>query len=101
MTVQEIGREKQWSRIVAKAWADDNFRSRLLSDPAAVLAENGVELPSGTQVRVLEDTDAVRHFTLPPPPTDELTDEDLTLSGVADCGCGGCRGCGGCGCRRC
>ena len=32
--------DKQWSQIVAKAWADANFKQRLLADPAAVLKEN-------------------------------------------------------------
>ena len=27
---------KEWNQIVAKAWADDEFKQMLLTDPAAV-----------------------------------------------------------------
>ena len=42
--------DKQWSRIIAKAWADDTIRDRLLSDPKAVLSEQGFE--TSREVRV-------------------------------------------------
>src|SRR5262245_49659796 len=48
---------KQWSQIVAKAWADESFKRRLLADPAAVLLEQGTAVPAGVQVRVVEDAD--------------------------------------------
>jgi hypothetical protein len=54
-----------WGQIVDRAWRDEAFRRRLLAQPAAVLAEHGLEVPPGLQVRVLEDTDQVIHLTLP------------------------------------
>ena len=33
MAEQQGIHDKQWSRIIAKAWADDAFKDRLLSDP--------------------------------------------------------------------
>jgi hypothetical protein len=74
---------------------------RLLSIPRDVLSEHGLEVPEGTEVRVVEGTevkvaedDMVRHFILPLNPPDELTDEDLDGHAVAWCGV-----CGACGCR--
>jgi hypothetical protein len=61
---------KQWSQIVARAWADEAFKRRLLADPAAVLKEHGVELPTGIQVKVVVNTDRVVYLTLPLRPTD-------------------------------
>lgn len=40
--------------ITAKAQADEAFRARYLSDPAAVLAEAGLTVPSGVNVHVVE-----------------------------------------------
>jgi hypothetical protein len=31
--------------VVAKAWADEAFKARLVSDPAAVLKAEGLALP--------------------------------------------------------
>jgi hypothetical protein len=118
MTEHQRVHNKAWSRIVAKAWADDQFKSRLLLDPVPVLQEHGVEFPSGTQVKVVENAAAeeesteVRYFTLPAKPTGELSEEDFTGPGweaaicfCLRCGrcfrCGRCWGCGGCGGCRC
>jgi hypothetical protein len=69
---------KKWGQIVARAWADEGFKSRLLADPAAVLRESGLEVPPGVQVQVGEDTDQVFHLILPQKPRDEeLTDQEL------------------------
>ncbi len=68
---------KQWSLIVAKAWADDQFKKKLLANPATVLRENGVNLPAGITVNVVESTDKVLNLTLPAKPSGELAEEDL------------------------
>jgi hypothetical protein len=60
--------EYQWSQLVARAWADPAFKARLLADPAAVLKENGLQVPAGMQVQVVEDTDKVLHLPLPSAP---------------------------------
>jgi hypothetical protein len=87
----------QWDQIVAMAWTDEAFRKRLLADPATVLKEQGLEVPAGVQFKVVEDTEVLRHLTLPLKPSDELAEEELArgVGGVA-AGCGGQGGaCGG------
>ena len=59
--------QKIWSQVVAKAWQDDSFKQRLLSDPATVLAESGLTVPDGIEIKVLENTDTTRHFIMPTP----------------------------------
>ena len=59
---------KTWARVVAKAWADEEYKRRLLADPAAVAAEEGVVLPEGLTVNVIEDAPGTRTLVLPPPP---------------------------------
>ena len=56
---------------------DPDLRSRCESDPHAVLAENGVEVPLGYEVRFVANTADVFHFTLPPDPNAPLTEEEL------------------------
>jgi hypothetical protein len=91
----------QWSQIVARAWADQEFKARLLTDPDAVLRENGIDVEGGARALVVEDTERVRHFILPPSPAGELSEEELSPSMGLDswCGyCGHCHRCGRCGC---
>jgi hypothetical protein len=90
----EASQNRQWSQIVARAWSDPAFKSRLVSDPASVLREQGVELDSGVQVQVHESTERVCHFVLPPSPAEQLCEEELsasvalgTSSGHGRCGC--------------
>jgi len=104
--IAQVSEELVWSQIVARAWCDEGFTKRLLSDPRAVLAEHDLEVPPGTEVEVVlgtevkvDDTNAVRRFVLPAGPPDELTEEDLVGGAVAYCNCGACGRCGGCGCR--
>jgi hypothetical protein len=89
---------KQWDQIVARAWADDAFRRRLVADPTAVLQEHGIAVPTGVGLRVVEDTASQVHLVLPAKPSDEeLSEDDLGRVAAAYCrGCGGCRSCGGC-----
>jgi len=51
-STQEL--RKAWARVVAKAWADEEFKRRLLTDPRAVAAEAGVPLPERLTVKVVE-----------------------------------------------
>ena len=100
--IAQISEDLLWSQIVARAWCDEGFMKRLLSNPRDVLSEHGLEVPEGTEVRVVEgtevkmaeDDDMVRHFILPVSPPDALTDEELVGQAVSWCGA-----CGGCGCR--
>ena len=55
------------------------LRARCESDPHAVLAENGVEVPLGYDVRFVADTAEVHHFVLPSDPNASLEDADLDM----------------------
>jgi hypothetical protein len=71
-------------RVVERAWADEEFKTLLVSDPVAAVAEEGVIVPeailqSGIEFRVVEDTDTVRHLVLPAAPADELSDLELAV----------------------
>jgi hypothetical protein len=82
---REPRQERLWGRVVARAWDDDAFRRRLLAEPAPVLREEGIDVPPGAAVRVIEGAGADAGedevcFWLPPGPADEdLVEDDLGL----------------------
>ena len=63
-------------RLLSRAAEDDDFRSRLVEDPRAVIAEEvGVPVPDHLSFEVHEDTAATMHLVLPP--SDRLAEADL------------------------
>jgi nitrile hydratase len=52
------------ARIVARAWADAEFKRRLLTDPAAAMAELGFASHQGEQTVVLENTPRVHNMVV-------------------------------------
>jgi hypothetical protein len=70
-----------FGKIIAKAWRDPAFKAELIANPAAALKAEGIDVPAGMAVTVLENTDKQFHLVLPPVPSDELSDE--TLDAVA------------------
>jgi len=67
----------QINNILAKCWTDESFKQRLLTDTRATLKAEGVEIPAGYTVHVLENTDKVVNYVLPPNPNAELSDSEL------------------------
>ncbi len=66
-----------FGKIIAKAWRDPAFKAELIANPAAALKAEGIDVPAGMAVTVLENTDKQFHLVLPPVPSDELSDEAL------------------------
>jgi hypothetical protein len=57
--------QQQWAKIIAKAWADEDFKARLIAGPAAVLKEEGIMIPKGNSIKIVENTDKLTHIVLP------------------------------------
>ena len=55
------------------------YRSRAVSDPRGVLAEFGLALDDGVELRVLDSTADVRYLVIPrrPPGTEDLGEDEL------------------------
>ena len=68
-------------KVITKCWEDEAFKERLLADPAATLAAEGVQVPEGVTVNVDDDTADVRTLVIPLPPVGALNDEELTAVG--------------------
>ena len=53
------------ARVVAHAWANPDFKQRLLSDPRAALVELGYSLPDATpKLAVIENTEKVHYMVV-------------------------------------
>jgi nitrile hydratase subunit alpha len=58
--------ERGIAQVVANAWADADFKRRLLSNPTATLRERGIEIPATQEMTVVENTSEVENlFVLP------------------------------------
>lgn len=64
MTEEELVRRQ--AELLQRVWEDDAFKARLKADPRAVMTEMGIPVPEGVELRVVEDTDTVKHLPLPP-----------------------------------
>jgi Nitrile hydratase, alpha chain len=61
-----IKHKETWDAALDRAASDPAYRSRLISDPSAALAEAGIQVPSGVQVTVVEYDPNHRYLVLPP-----------------------------------
>jgi hypothetical protein len=66
-----------FGKIIARAWRDPAFKAELIANPAAALKAEGIDVPAGLAVTVLENTDKQFHLVLPQAPSDELSVEAL------------------------
>ena len=69
--------DAEFGKIIAKAWRDPVFKAELIANPVAALKAEGIDVPAGMAVTVVENTDKQFHLVLPPKPNDELSEEDL------------------------
>ncbi len=87
----------QYSALVAKTWADEDFKTRLLADPADTLRSEGWDVPADATVKIVDPAASPKEITLMlPSKPDELSDEQLdsvagglsfvlTMYGTATC----------------
>jgi len=83
--------EKQnpMGKVIAKALKDEAFKAKLIGDPAAVLKAEGVEIPAGLTLKVVADTESVRHIVLPAL-SGKLSDEEISQVSAAGWACAQC-----------
>ncbi len=58
-------KQKEWAKVVAQAWVDEEFKKKLIADPKAVLEEYGIEFPPDVKVNMLESTQNEVNIALP------------------------------------
>jgi hypothetical protein len=72
-----------WNKVVQRAWKDEKFKQKLLSNPKEVLAEYNLSVPKNVQIKVAEDTTNSKHLTLPRNPEELQSEELLRMTGGA------------------
>lgn len=58
---------KLYADIVAKYYGDPDFKAKMDADPTATLQAEGWKVPEGKSIKLLFDTDNLRHVVLPTP----------------------------------
>ncbi|MBK5970280.1 MULTISPECIES: NHLP leader peptide family RiPP precursor [Thiorhodovibrio] len=76
---------KQYQQLIAKCWADEAFKQRLLANPAETLKSEGIEVPEGVRVQAVENTAEVFNLVIPGCPA-QIGEEDL-LYAAGGAGC--------------
>ena len=64
------GKEKEWAKVIAQAWVDEEFKAKLLADPKAVLKAEGIEFPENIKLNITEAKEDELNLTLPLKPAD-------------------------------
>jgi hypothetical protein len=71
------------AELFAACWKDEALKARFMSDPKAVLAEHGLDVPANIGVNVVENSDKTVHITMPMAPEGAAGLSDEELSGAA------------------
>lgn len=67
--------QKIEEKIINLAEKDKNFRKELITNPKKAIKEKlNISIPDGIEIKVVEDTDSLYHFVLPPA-ADQASDE--------------------------
>ena len=70
--------EDPMQRVITKCWEDEVFKARLVADPAATLASEGVQIPEGVTVHVVVESATERVLVVPYSPGRGLPDDSLS-----------------------
>ena len=67
------------AELFATCWKDEALKARFMSDPKAVLAEFGIDIPENVDLNVVENSENTVHITMPKAPAGagDLSDEEL------------------------
>ncbi len=71
--------KKSWQDVIVKCWTDDDFKKKLMSAPEATLKSEGLDIPEGLTINVVENTASSRTIVIPEKPAIELPDTGDTL----------------------
>ncbi|MBD3397519.1 NHLP leader peptide family natural product precursor [Candidatus Micrarchaeota archaeon] len=72
------GKQKEWAKVIAQAWVDNDFKAKLLADPKAVLKADRIEFPENVKLNIAEAKEDELNLTLPLKPANlEGSVEDL------------------------
>ena len=86
MTPEQVQQAAQ--QVIARCWADAEFKARLLADATGTLKAEGYPVPDGYAIQAVENTANQSYLVIPPAPTNDLSDESLDqVAGGFSCFC--------------
>ena len=74
-------------QLIARCWAEPEFKARVLADATATLKAEGHPVPDGHVIQALESTANQSYFVIPPAPSNDLSDESLDQVAGGWCAC--------------
>ncbi len=81
--------ENIMQKVIVKALKDPSFKERLIADPAAVLKEEGVDLPANAKINIIQAKENEVNIVIPFMPEGQdvssLNDEDLAKMAGGTC----------------
>lgn len=77
-------------KVIARTWAEPDFREALKSDARPALKEMGVDVPEGVKINISEDTENVWNLVLPPSPEIGGVEELDVYASAGSSSCGRC-----------
>ena len=70
-------RNRQMQQIIGKCWSEEAFKQKLVADPHATLAAEGVHIPTAVKITVLSNTASTMHLVIPEMQDDRHRDMDF------------------------
>jgi hypothetical protein len=74
--------ERKYAKLIARVWSDESFKEKLVSDPRTVLAAEGLPVPDGVEVTIVEQTEQRLYLIIPMRP-DGITVEEVDIRRAA------------------
>lgn len=69
--------ENPLQKIIIKCLEDEDFKKRLMADSTVVFKEEGINVPEGMTINVVEDTEDTINIVIPRAAIRELKDGEL------------------------
>ena len=59
---------KAMAKAIAKSWADEEYKNKLLKDPKGELSKLGYNAPANSNIQLHDGSKGTFHVTIPPKP---------------------------------
>jgi hypothetical protein len=57
--------EKKLSQLMMELYSNPELKEKFIANPKEVMAEKGIEVPKGKEIKVLEETETQKYIVLP------------------------------------
>ncbi len=79
---------KAFAKIIARAWSDEEFKRKLINNPAEAIKEYGLKPTPGKTLKVVINDSKTEYFHLPIKPSEAMSEEELRKVAAGACAVG-------------